>query len=88
MRELIEELGLVAEHDIAEPLMLTRTTTVGLASGHVDVSLWYVVHASKHRRIRYDESEFNGMRWFQHSDVPLHSDPHLARFLAKLASCV
>jgi 8-oxo-dGTP diphosphatase len=87
-RELIEELGFVAGHVIAEPLMITRATTVGLTSGHVDVSLWYVVNASKNQRIRYDEDEFNGVRWFQYSDVPLRSDPHLSRFLAKMLSGV
>jgi hypothetical protein len=31
--------------------------------------------------------EFADVRWFRNSDVPLHrSDPHLARFLAKLSS--
>jgi 8-oxo-dGTP diphosphatase len=87
-RELIEELGFVAGHRIAEPRMVTRTMTVGLTSGHVDVSLWYVVNASKNQPIRYDGHEFNGVRWFRHSEVPLCSDPHLPRFLAKLASGV
>jgi 8-oxo-dGTP diphosphatase len=86
-RELREELGFVAEHDITEPLMLTCTGTVGLTSGHIDVSLWYVITAPRTQRIKYDEQEFAGVRWFRYSDVPLHrSDPHLARFLAKLCS--
>jgi 8-oxo-dGTP diphosphatase len=86
-RELREELGFVAEHDITEPLMLTCTTTVGLTSGHIDVSLWYVITAPRTQRITYDEHEFAAVRWFRYSDVPLHhSDPHLARFLAKLGS--
>jgi 8-oxo-dGTP diphosphatase len=86
-RELREELGFAAEHDILEPLMLTCTTTVGLTSGHIDVSLWYVITAPRTQHIKYDEREFAGVRWFRYSDVPLHrSDPHLARFLAKLGS--
>jgi 8-oxo-dGTP diphosphatase len=86
-RELREELGFVAEHDITEPLMLTCTTTVGLTSGHVDVSLWYVITAPRTQRVTYDEREFAAVRWFRYSDVPIHrSDPHLARFLAKLGS--
>jgi 8-oxo-dGTP diphosphatase len=86
-RELLEELGIVAGHDIAAPLMITCTTTVGLAAGHVDVSLWYVVMADRHQSISYDEQEFAGVCWFRYSDVPLHrSDPHLARFLAKVGS--
>lgn len=86
-RELREELGFVAPHVIAAPLMITCTTTVGLTSGHVDVSLWYVVAAPRAQLISYDEQEFAGVSWFRYSDVPLHrSDPHLARFLAKLNS--
>lgn len=86
-RELLEELGFVAGHDITEPLMITCTTTVGLTSGHIDVSLWYVVTAPRTQLIKYDEHEFSGVCWFSYSDVPLHkSDPHLGRFLAKLGS--
>jgi 8-oxo-dGTP diphosphatase len=86
-RELREELGFVAGHNIAEPLMITCTTTVGLTAGHIDVSLWYVVTAARTQPIAYDKHEFAGVRWFPYSDVPFHrSDPHLARFLAKLGS--
>jgi 8-oxo-dGTP diphosphatase len=86
-RELLEELGFAAGHEISEPLMVTCTTTVGLTSGHIDVSLWYVVTAARTQRINYDEHEFVGIRWFRFSDVPFHrSDPHLARFLGKLGS--
>jgi 8-oxo-dGTP diphosphatase len=84
-RELQEELGFVAEHDIAEPLMVTCTTTVGLTCGHVDVSLWYVVSTPRNQRITFNEQEFESVKWFPYSAVPLgRSDPHLARFLAKL----
>jgi 8-oxo-dGTP diphosphatase len=86
-RELLEELGFAAGHDIAAPLMVTCTTTVGLTTGHIDVTLWYLVTAARTQRIRYDENEFAGIRWFRYSGVPFHrGDPHLARFLAKLAS--
>jgi 8-oxo-dGTP diphosphatase len=86
-RELLEELGFVAGHEIAEPLMVTCTTTVGLTSGHIDVSLWYVVTAARNQCINYDSQEFAGVSWFRYSEVPLHrSDPHLGRFLAKLCS--
>jgi len=84
-RELFEELKVVAAHEIAEPLMVTCTTTVGLAAGHVDASLWYVVTVDRKQSIQFDEQEFAGVRWFGYSDVPLQrSDPHLRRFLAKL----
>jgi 8-oxo-dGTP diphosphatase len=86
-RELLEELGFAAGHDIAEPLMVTCTTTVGLTSGHIDVSLWYVVSAAHNQQIIFDDEEFASVKWFPYSDVPLlRSDPHLARFLAKLIS--
>jgi 8-oxo-dGTP diphosphatase len=86
-RELREELGFVAAHDITEPLMVTCTMTVGLTPGHIDVSLWYIVTASRTQCINYDKHEFAGVGWFRYSDVPLNrSDPHLARFLAKLGS--
>jgi 8-oxo-dGTP diphosphatase len=86
-RELLEELGFAAAHHIAEPLMVTCTATVGLTSGHIDVSLWYVVTAARTQRISYDENEFASVCWFPYSDVPFHrSDRHLARFLAKLGS--
>jgi 8-oxo-dGTP pyrophosphatase MutT (NUDIX family) len=85
-REMREELGFSPPHEIAAPLMITCTTTVGLTSGHTDVSLWYVVHASKDRAITYDEQEFECVRWFDFPEAPLdRSDPHLARFLRKLA---
>ena len=46
-REIREELGFAPTHEIAPPLMVTCTTTVGLSSGHTDVSLWYVVNAAR-----------------------------------------
>jgi ADP-ribose pyrophosphatase YjhB (NUDIX family) len=87
VRELFEELKVVAGHEIAAPLMITCTTTVGLTAGHVDVSLWYVVAVDRSHIIQFDEQEFAAVKWFSYSDVPLHrSDPHLARFLAKLTA--
>jgi 8-oxo-dGTP diphosphatase len=86
-REIREELGFSAPHEIAAPVMVTCTTTVGLTSGHTDVSLWYAVHASKSQPIHYDAQEFSAVRWFGFSDVPLgRCDPHLGRFLSKLSA--
>jgi 8-oxo-dGTP diphosphatase len=86
-RELNEELGFESTRPVGPPLMVTCTTTVGLTAGHVDVSLWYVVEASRRQDIRFDVSEFNAVQWFSFSDAPLHrSDPHLGRFIAKLGS--
>jgi len=87
VREIREELGFAPAHEIAAPLMVTCTTTVGLTSGHTDVSLWYVVHASRNDSIAYDEQEFDGIKWFALSEVPLgRTDPHLERFIRKLHS--
>ena len=88
-RELQEELGFVAAHPIEAPLMLTVTETVGLTAGHTDVSLWYVVKASRNQEMRFDEQEFHSIRWFPFDEVPSgRTDPHMHRFLAKLSACV
>lgn len=86
-RELEEELGFAPPHPIGPPLLITVATTVGLTAGHTDVSLWYVIRASRQQRIRFDTREFHGVRWFPFDAVPFErADPHLGRFLAKLAS--
>jgi 8-oxo-dGTP diphosphatase len=84
-RELLEELGFSAAHEIGPPLMVTCTETVGLTSGHIDVSLWYVVQAERSQVLKFDEREFNSVRWFEFSDVPFdRSDPQMRRFVEKL----
>lgn len=84
-RELQEELGFAAAHDIGPPRMITCTGTVGLTAGHTDVSLWYVVHAKRSQAIRFDAGEFNAVQWFAFGDIPLaRSDPHMGRFIDKL----
>jgi 8-oxo-dGTP diphosphatase len=85
-RELMEELGLDLVDAPEAPLMVTVTETVGVTAGHTDVSLWYVVEADRHVAIKFDPAEFHSVAWFQFSDAPVsRSDPHLARFLRKLA---
>lgn len=86
VRELKEELGLqLPEADVPPPLMVTVTETVGLTAGHVDVSLWYPIHRSRHEPLVFDAEEFHGVRWFHVDEVPLdRSDPHLGQFLDKL----
>jgi 8-oxo-dGTP pyrophosphatase MutT (NUDIX family) len=86
VRELHEELGLSVEFDsVGPPIMATVTRTVGLTSGHSDVSLWYAVKASRDAVLTYDAGEFLGICWFHFSKVPLaRSDPHMGRFLQKL----
>jgi 8-oxo-dGTP diphosphatase len=86
-RELQEELGFRTDYPIEAPLMVTCTTTVGLTAGHVDVSLWYVVRASRTQKIVFDANEFNAVRWFGFSEVPFErSDPHLRRFITKVVA--
>ena len=86
-REVREELGFVPAHEIAAPLMVTCTTTVGLTAGHTDVSLWYVVKATRSQTMAYDAQEFNGIKWFEFLELPLdRSDTHLERFIRKLRS--
>ena len=85
-RELVEELGFEAPHAIGAPVFVTVSGTVGLGAGHTDVSLWYVIHAQRGQAIVFDEREFTEVRWFAFDEVPLsRAEPHLARFLAKLA---
>src|SRR6185369_14771519 len=86
-REIKEELNLsVAASEVGPPLMVTCTQTVGLSSGHTDVSLWYTVNGNRSRPLEFDSSEFNAVQWFNFRAAPLHrADPHLGRFLQKLA---
>lgn len=86
-REIREELGFAPSHEIAAPLMVTCTTTVGLTSGHTDVSLWYVVNVARGQAVAFDAHEFHGIQWFRYSEAPFErSDPHLERFMRKLRS--
>jgi 8-oxo-dGTP pyrophosphatase MutT (NUDIX family) len=86
-REIREELGFSPAQDVGAPLMVTCTVTVGLTPGHTDVSLWYVVNATRDQVMTYDVQEFNGIKWFDFSEAPLYrSDPNLERFIRKLRS--
>lgn len=85
-RELLEELGLELSEPAVSPLMLTCSQTVGITAGHTDVSLWYVIDANRRVPLRFDANEFNSVQWFPFAEAPLsRSDPHLGRFLKKLA---
>ena len=92
-REVREELGIappLLEGLSSNPLFVTRTTTRGIDAGHVDVSLWYVCRADAAQPIDPDPAEFHEARWWgldevRHAD-PARFDPHLHRFVAKLAA--
>lgn len=87
VRELKEELGFSPTQDVAAPLMITCTETVGLTAGHTDVSLWYVVRYDREQSINFDRLEFSAVRWFPFGEVPYErSDPHMKRFIRKLDS--
>ena len=86
-RELVEELGVALDAPVAAPLMVTCTTTVGFTSGHVDVSLWYVISLDRMKPLTFDVGEFHSVQWFKFDAVPFgRSDPNLGRFIEKLAS--
>ncbi len=76
---------MATEDEFPAPLMVTVTETVGLTSGHTDVSLWYPARRSRNEALMVDTSEFHSVRWFHFSEVPFdRTDPHLAHFLNKL----
>ncbi len=84
-REVREELGVEARFFSSTPLFLTICPTVGAVAPHVDVSLWYVLVADSTQSLWFDEAEFHQIAWFALDKLPLaRSDPHLARFVAKL----
>ncbi len=86
-RECIEELNYPALFFVEAPIFLTSTVTVGLAAGHTDVSLWYVLKGDSNHSYEFDKGEFNDIRWFGFDEIPYeHSDPHMKRFINKLQS--
>lgn len=88
-REAGEELGIEAAFGVVgeDPLFLTVQTTIGRDSGHVDVSLWYVITGDRHREYPLDATEFDGGRWWDIDQRAIpDSDPHFDRFLDKLAA--
>ncbi len=86
-RELREELQIEAIYLYPQPIFLTVTRTVGSDAGHIDVSLWYVLRGDCRQTLDYDREEFERIAWFPLDQLPLtRSEPHLARFVAKLAS--
>jgi 8-oxo-dGTP diphosphatase len=90
-RETLEELGIEADLSIAgvRPAFLTVTRTVGLDAGHTDVSLWYAISGRRQMALALDQRAFAGGRWWPVAEIesadPARFDPHLGRFLAKIA---
>ncbi|WP_250036244.1 NUDIX hydrolase [Paractinoplanes maris] len=88
-REIGEELGLDGSLVSREPVFLTVTRTVGIDSGHTDVSLWYVLPCDRTQPLTVDEGEFHRVRWWSRSELaeadPARFDPHFSRFLNKIS---
>jgi 8-oxo-dGTP diphosphatase len=93
LREAEEELRIAAKfHDIAgdRPFFLSVTRTRGQDT-HTDVTLWFVLAASRHQQLQPDPDEFTAVHW-----LPLDStdwtaerfDPHMARFASKLIAAL
>jgi hypothetical protein len=74
------------------PVFVTVTRTVGLESGHTDVSLWYAISGTARSPIRLDDTEFTGGRWWTAAELasgdPARLDPHFGRFFAKIRSAI
>jgi 8-oxo-dGTP diphosphatase len=93
VREADEELRLDAKfHDVAgdRPLFLSVTQTRGQDS-HTDVTLWFVVAASRHQQLEADADEFTAINWLPLDSTNWtaeHFDPHMARFVAKLIAAL
>lgn len=85
-RELREELGLeISPSEVEEPVLVSVTQTTGQTARHVDVSLWFPIHASRASPLRIDGTEFSQVRWLHRSDaVSLDGDPNLRGFLSKM----
>lgn len=85
-REITEELG----HDLPllhpQPIMATRSTTVGAPPQHEDVTLWYAFQGSRDHDYDWDAREFHDVKWFAIDDLPDAREPKLPRFLAHLTT--
>jgi 8-oxo-dGTP diphosphatase len=85
-RELGEELGVTAPRLGRLPLFVSRTETVGLDQGHVDVTLWYGFRGTPDLDFRPDPVEFADHRWWTFAEITpgARIEPELVRFVAKL----
>ncbi len=87
IREAREELQMTARFVFPHPIFLTVTQTVGSSVRHTDISLWYVLHGDSSQTFQYDQEEFRQIAWFPLDSLPVpRTDPHMARFTAKLRS--
>lgn len=86
-REASEELGITPTFDVvgSQPLFLTRTTTVGAVTSHMDISLWHVIRGDSTLDYPLDPGEFDSGQWWDLTpDALPATDPHMPRFIRKL----
>jgi 8-oxo-dGTP diphosphatase len=92
IREMKEELNLETTflRNSDRPFFVTVTETVGLTTGHTDISLWYLVQGNIADRIIFSRDEFRDVQWFTFKQVldtdPATLDPNMPRFTNKLIS--
>lgn len=90
IRETQEELSRQAVflQNSDKPFFITVNQTVGLTSGHTDVSLWYLLQGDMHEPITFERREFNDMVWFTFQEIldshPAIFDRNMHRFTQKL----
>jgi 8-oxo-dGTP diphosphatase len=90
-RETHEELGVdpIFAEPNCSPSFLTVTRTGGLDSGHIDVSVWFLLVGRRGMDLSIDQTEFNEARWWSQGEIraanPKRFDPHYARFIAKVS---
>jgi len=92
-RETVEELGLDPGSRLSDrPAFLSTTVTVGIDSGHTDVSLWFPLRLRSAERLHIDRGEFRSMRWWSPDEIraedPAKFDPALGRFIANPFLCI
>lgn len=93
-RECLEELAIEARFHPAlgpRPLFISVTETRG-SDPHRDVSLWYVLEASRAAALSPDPGEYHGVRWWSVDEVRAADqsqfDPHIGRMLDKVRDTV
>ena len=87
-REAAEELGIDPPGRLSDrPVFLSSTVTVGVDSGHTDVSLWFPIALRSDEQLHIDRTEFRSVRWWSPEEIyaapPAAFDPALGRFIAK-----
>jgi 8-oxo-dGTP diphosphatase len=92
VREAEEELKIAAKfHDVTgdRPLFLSVTQTRGQNS-HTDVTMWFVLAASRRQQFEPDADEFTAIHWLPLTAPtgPQISSTHTARFATKLTEAL